>query len=216
MLARVLQQNQDQKIKERGDNETHRSVKEIRCVLTENEMEIVYNRNEEARKRDDYWKETGKNNAVSNANKLNGKVCSKHERNLRWMNSQEKTIENREYQLGEMYEEKVVRFERESKKTLYQDQEEKEKYDELVLYSNETEAKNNGNLCKDWEIAELPSGKYYLDFKSPYFTMNERIKIIEAALEDIRERYIDAKDEYNRFNRKCSKMKRKRRVTGSK
>ena len=217
MLARVLQQNQDDENKERGDYENHnKSFKETRrCILTEHEMEIVYNRNEEARKRDYYWNKTGKKDAVRKANKLRGKACLNHEWDLKWMKSREKTIEKQEYQLEDMYEEKINGFESENKR-LYQDQEVKEKYEEIELYSEETEPKNDGDLCKDWEIAELPSGKYYLDFKSPYFTMNERIKIIEAALEDIRERYIDAKDEYNKFNRKCSKMKRKRRATGSK
>ena len=68
---------------------------------------------------------------------------------------------------------------------------------------------------KDWEIAETRHGKYFLDFKSPYFTMNERIRILEAALEDIRERYIEVKDEYQRFNRKCTRWRRKRRSNGS-
>ena len=68
---------------------------------------------------------------------------------------------------------------------------------------------------KDWEIAETRHGKYFLDFKSPYFTMNERIRILEAALEDIRERYIEVKDEYQRFNRKCTRWRRKRRTNGS-
>ena len=72
------------------------------------------------------------------------------------------------------------------------------------------------DLNKDWAIAESPNGKYYLDFKSPYFTMNERIRILEVALEDIRERYFDAKDEYNKLNRKYSKMKKKRRERGTK
>ena len=85
------------------------------------------------------------------------------------------------------------------------------KYDEEF---NKHETNEDKNISKDWEIAETPCGKYYLDFKSPYFTMNERIKILEAALEDIRERYYDTKDEYNKFNRKYSR--RKRRATGSK
>ena len=94
------------------------------------------------------------------------------------------------------------------------------KHDETTetndIQYDRTEITEDKNLNKDWEIAEMPNGRYFLDFKSPYFTMNERIKIIEAALEDIRERYYDAKDEYNQFNRKCWKMKRKRRATGLK
>eukprot|EP00112_Aurelia_sp_Birch-Aquarium-sp1_P016308 Seg3687.3 transcript_id=Seg3687.3/GoldUCD/mRNA.D3Y31 product="hypothetical protein" protein_id=Seg3687.3/GoldUCD/D3Y31 len=68
---------------------------------------------------------------------------------------------------------------------------------------------------KDWEIAETRNGKYFLDFKSPYFTMNERIRILEVALEDIRERYIEVKEEYQNFNRKCTRWRRKRRNNGS-
>ena len=88
-----------------------------------------------------------------------------------------------------------------------------------------SDCKNAGNeydteneeflLSKDWELSENRSGKYYLDFKSPYFTMAERIRILEAALEDIRERYCDIKEEYQRLNRRCAKWRRKRRQSGN-
>ena len=80
--------------------------------------------------------------------------------------------------------------------------------------SNEESSEERMQLLKDWEITETPTGKYYMDFKSSLFTMSERIRILEAALEEIRSRYFDTKDALQKFNRKYSRLNRKRRCQG--
>lgn len=95
---------------------------------------------------------------------------------------------------------------------------EEEKKDKKMEQFNKVDivTKEDQNTKKDWEMAETSTGRYYLDFKSSYFSINEKIRILEAALEDIRERYLDTKDEYSKFNRKYSKIRKKRRTRATK
>ena len=232
ILANVLRQNENVEARTGEFDIQCKGVEEIDKAYCEKEFINIFNDNEKDYStawreefssysndfQESHLKNTEKNGAGNKLHYMNRNCGLK---NLRPRNNREQTMKQEEnYEHEDKYEEmKSGKNELESLEASYKLDKEKEEQGrskETEQYNKKDSENTELNEDKDWEIAETENGRYYLDFKSPYFTMNERIKIIEAALEDIRERYYDAKDEYNKFNRKCSKMKRKRRATGSK
>ena len=96
--------------------------------------------------------------------------------------------------------------------------EEDEKENEILPYKNEdkiTEDENRFNSAlstllaeNNWKLVSTKSGKYRVQFKAS-LNYKERINILEIVLEDIRERYLDLRCEYQKIKRKCGKRKRK-------
>ena len=82
--------------------------------------------------------------------------------------------------------------------------------------TEEEESKFNSALSSlltenNWKIVSSGKGKYHVIFKSS-LNFKERINILEILLEDIRERYMDLKVEYQRLKRLCVRQKRKRKL----
>jgi len=62
----------------------------------------------------------------------------------------------------------------------------------------------------NWKLVSTKTGKYKVQFK-PTLNYKERINILEIVLEDIRERYLDLRCEYQKIKRRCGRKNRKRK-----
>ena len=62
----------------------------------------------------------------------------------------------------------------------------------------------------NWKLVSTKNGKYRVQFK-PSLNFKERINILEIVLEDIRERYLDLRCEYQKIKRKCGRRRKKRK-----
>jgi len=97
--------------------------------------------------------------------------------------------------------------------------------DETTLLSepkqeeNEAESRFNSALStllaeNSWKLVTSRSGRYKVQFK-PSLDYKDRINILEIVMEDIRERYMDLKENLQRSQRKNRKRKRTKRGKGS-
>ena len=84
-----------------------------------------------------------------------------------------------------------------------------------AITSSEEESNFNSALStlfaeNSWKMVSTKGGKYKVEFKSS-LSYKEKINILEIVLEDIRERYLDLRMEYQRMKRKCNHKKKKRK-----
>jgi len=95
------------------------------------------------------------------------------------------------------------------------------KYSQQQIEENEEETRFNSALStllaeNSWKLVTTRSGRYKVQFKST-LDYKDRVNILEIVLGDIRERYLDLKDNLQRSKRnyrKHKKRKRKHRMRG--